>query len=243
MRCQHEASLYDDNAFITLTYDDDNLPDDRSLRVRDFQLFMKRLRKEYGAGIRFYHCGEYGETYGRPHYHACLFNHDFPDKYPWFQSKSGEMVYRSESLEELWPMGICSTGGVTFKSAAYCARYIMKKVTGDMADDHYLDPETGVIRKPEYTTMSRRPGIGKAWFEQFKSDVYPHDFVVMNDQKVRPPKYYDGLYELDHKQSFRKIKARRKANSAQHADNNTPERLKVREKVQDARLSKLHRSL
>lgn len=136
VRCMHEASLYDRNCFITLTYDDDNLPADRSLHYSHFQLFMKRLRKAHGDGIRFYMCGEYGEKKGRPHYHACLFNFNFDDLTLW-QERRGTKLYRSKSLERLWPYGFSTVGGVTFQSAAYVARYIMKKVTGDRAPDHY----------------------------------------------------------------------------------------------------------
>ena len=159
MRCHHEASLYQDNCFITLTYSDEHLPSDKSLHVDHFQKFMKRLRKRFGEGVRYYHCGEYGEKYMRPHYHACLFNFDFPDKKIW-KENNGNRLYISESLSELWPFGFVTIGDVTFESAAYVARYIMKKVNGDLAESHYerVDWDTGEVYhlKPEYTTMSRR---------------------------------------------------------------------------------------
>jgi hypothetical protein len=246
VRCMHEASLYDNNCFITLTFSDQYLPSDMSLDVREFQLFMKRLRKRFGEGIRFYHCGEYGEVYGRPHYHAILFNFDFEDKYVW-SVNNGHRLYRSPSLEEVWPYGHSSIGTVTFESAAYVARYVMKKVTGDDAEEHYkwTDPNTGEVfdRKPEYTTMSRRPGIAKKWYDQFKDDVYPSDFVVVNGKKVKPPKYYDYLYEHEYPSDLEKIKKGRKANAKKFADDNTRERLVVREKCQLAKLANLPRNL
>lgn len=245
MRCYHEASLFEHNCFITLTFNSQHLPEDMSLDVRDWQLFMKKLRKKYGSGIRFFHCGEYGSHKGRPHYHACLFNFDFPDKKLW-QIKNGYPLYRSPSLEELWPYGYSTIGEVTFESAAYVARYIMKKITGEAAEEHYqyVDPETGEIfdRKPEYTTMSRRPGIGKKWFEQFASDVYPSDFVVVNGKKLKPPKYYDGLFEVEDPDAFNKIKGERRKSAKQHIDNNTPERLIIRERVQLNKLARLERN-
>ena len=100
IRCVHEASLHEKNCFITLTFNNEWLPKDGSLDVRDFQLFMKRLRKKYGEGIRFFHCGEYGEKFRRPHYHACLFNFDFPDREIW-SVRRGFELYTSESLAEL----------------------------------------------------------------------------------------------------------------------------------------------
>lgn len=138
IRVVHEASLHERNCFITLTYSDLHLPDDRGLHYDHFQLFMKRLRKKYGDGIRFYMCGEYGDKLGRPHFHACLFNHDFDDKKLWQTTPSGSRLFRSSDLESLWPYGFSSIGDVTFESAAYVARYIMKKVGGDAADEHYM---------------------------------------------------------------------------------------------------------
>ena len=244
VRCTHEASLHQDNCFITLTYNDENLPADKSLHVDHFQKFMKRLRKRFGDGIRFYHCGEYGEKYMRPHYHACLFNFDFPDKKLW-KIVNDQRLYISDALQELWPFGFSTIGSVTFESAAYVARYIMKKVNGEKADSHYerVDLETGEVYKlkPEYTTMSRRPGIAHDWYEKFKSDVFPSDFIVINGKKVKPPRYYDSLYEHEYVSDFDTIKKNRKKNAKKHVENNTFDRLHVREQCQIARLKKLPR--
>lgn len=246
VRMAHEASMHKHNCFITLTYNDQHLPADRSLDVRVFQLFMKRLRKMYGEGIRFFHCGEYGSKYGRPHYHACLFNFDFPDKYLWKASEgSGEPLYVSKSLQELWPFGYSSIGNVTFQSAAYVARYITKKITGDMASAHYeyIDPDTGEIfqRKPEYTTMSRRPGIGSTWIQKYSSDVYRGDFVLINGRKVKPPKFYDKYFEHEYPSDYEIMKRKRVSDGKLRAADQTPERLKVREEVQMHRYRRLKR--
>lgn len=238
IRCVHEASLHDENCFITLTYDNDHLPADGSLRVEDFQKFMKRLRKHYdGKRIRYYHCGEYGDRTNRPHYHAILFGHEFSDKSLFRLSPSGERLYRSPTLEKLWPYGYSTIGNVTFESAAYVARYIMKKVTGELAEEHYQG------RKPEYTTMSRRPGIAAGWYEKYKDDVFPRDEVIMRGQKMRPPKFYDHLYEIDNAEEFAILKARRKAKAKAFSENNTLDRLRVREIVKKSQISKLVRKL
>jgi hypothetical protein len=214
--------MYESNCFITLTISDDGFErlakergysNKHTLDVRDWQLFMKRLRKRYGAGIRFYMCGEYGEQSGRPHYHACIFNFDFPDKELW-SVRDGIQLYRSDSLEELWPYGFSTIGNVTFESAAYVARYIMKKIKGDNADSYYkdrVDPETGEIYsiKPEFTTMSRRPGIGKAWYDMFKADLYPHGYVVMRGAKCKVPRFYDDLLEKEDSKLFDKVRMKR----------------------------------
>ena len=245
MRCMHEANMYEDNCFLTLTYDDDSLPQWGSLRKRDFQLFMKRLRKKFPEKtIRYYHCGEYGEITARPHYHACLFNFDFPDKY-FFTMRRKCHVYKSDTLDELWGQGITEIGNVTFDSAAYVARYIMKKVTGPMAEEHYqvIQEETGEIgeREPEYTTMSRRPGIGKAWWDKFKAEVFPLDEVVINGKVIKPPRYYDNLYEIEDPKGKEAMQATRDANRMR-ADE-TPDRLRVREVCTKERVNRFTREV
>ncbi|AXL15266.1 replication initiator protein [Microviridae sp.] len=239
IRCLHEASLYDDNCFLTLTYSDVNLPIDGSLNKEHFQKFMKRLRKKYprlpGNTIRYFHCGEYGEKLNRPHYHACLFNIDFTDKVLW-KNKNGFKLYTSESLSQLWPYGYCIIGNVTFESAAYVARYIMKKITGDQANDHYQG------RSPEYITMSRRPGIGKAWYDKFKDDLFPHDKCIINGKETTIPKFYYNLLELDDSKLNFLLKAVRKK-QAMGADDATLRRLLVKEQCLEARLTLLERTL
>lgn len=250
IRCMHEASLYSNNCFITLTFSPDALmsrSNPWSLDVRDFQLFMKRLRKKFGEGIRFYHCGEYGEKHGRPHYHACLFNFDFPDKELWSITPSGHRLYISDALSELWPFGFSTIGDVTFESAAYCARYIMKKVNGQFAEEHYqwFDEDTGEIGllKPEYTTMSRRPGIGRFWIDHFIDDVYPRDFVVINGKKCKPPRYYDGVAKLSRPFEFDDVLEARLIKAADNYDNNTQERLDVRYAVCKSKITLLKRTI
>lgn len=220
MRCVHEASLYKDNCFLTLTYSPLNMPLDGSLVPRDYVCFMKRLRRFAARpGIRFFHCGEYGEKFSRPHYHSCIFNYDFSDKVLWKETEQGHRLYRSESLERLWPLGHSVIGDVSFDSAAYVARYVLKKVTGKLAADHYADKSTGVLREPEYVTMSRgckslgTGGIGKAWYDKYKTDIYPDDYAVVRGMKVRPPKFYDGLYEGDNPDDFKRIKCDRVRNA------------------------------
>lgn len=213
VRIMHEAETHRRNCFLTLTYDDDHLPPDRSLRLDDFQRFVKRVRKRYGPGsMRYFHCGEYGALRGRPHYHAAVFGLDWTDsdlpehrrKSSLFSNRGGNPVFTHPALEELWPDGLAVVGALTFESAAYVARYICDKVTGPAAFDHYSG------RTPEYTTMSRRPhGIGKAWLDQFRADVYPRDEVIVRGKPARPPKYYDRLLELDDPNLHRQVRNRR----------------------------------
>lgn len=227
--------MHENNTFITLTYADEFLPENKSLDVREFQLFMKRCRKKYEPKkIRFYACGEYGDSLGRPHYHACLFNHDFEDKKIWQQKKDKEPLFRSSELEELWPYGYSSCGEVTFQSAAYVARYLMKKINGKNAEEHYeFTDQYGEVfnRKPEFTVMSRKPGIGKSWLQQYASDVYPDDFIIINGKRMRPPRFYDTNFQLEDPELIERLKLARKKSLKKHAANNTPERLAVRERI------------
>lgn len=245
VRCLNEASLYGvNNSFVTLTYKDTG----PSLNYRDYQLFMRRLRK-VRTGVRFFMCGEYGETTGRPHFHACLFNCFFDDR-EWFaRGASGFNVYRSPLLERLWPHGHSSIGDVTFESAAYCARYVMKKLTGDGEDSYYniFDPSTGEIwkRLKEFCHMSLKPGIGARWLDKYLSDVYPDGTMIVNGATVFPPKYYDRRFrKLDGDgDAWSAIQLKRERMAKLRFEDSSDERLRVREQVVSARLSFLKRSL
>lgn len=219
---------------------------------------MKRLKvnadRKLGIDaerIRFYMCGEYGETFGRPHYHALLFNFDLPDKQLWKMERENP-IFTSEFLASTWGQGFTSVGAVTFQSAAYVARYVMKKRTGDGAAQHYewIDPETGEVhdRTPEFNEMSRggrggQGGIGSAWFRKYMKDVFPFDEVIINGKPVTPPRYYTNQYELLYPAEAEEVKRRRKARAKLREADNTPDRLRVREKVLEGRLKQLKRTI
>jgi len=246
VRCMHEASLYEQNCFITLTYDDKHLPEDLGLHYSHFQLFMKRLRKYFpDTKIRFYMCGEYGDNYGRPHFHALLFNIDFADKVVHMRTSADSVLYRSAILESLWTYGFSTVGDCTFESAAYVARYVMKKVTGTKAVPHYetLNSDTGEIfqRRSEFNKMSLKPGIGGTWYNKFSSDVFPHDYVVTNGVKTKPPKYYDKLLKRTSVDTFDAVKLQRLVDIDKLLSDNTPARRLVKEQVLNARISVLKR--
>ena len=242
----HEAQTHDHNCFITLTYDQANLPESGSLELPDWQNFAKRARRRLGP-FRFFHCGEYGDETRRPHYHAAIFGLDFQADRKAFSRKRGYRLDTSDTLTDLWSKGFATVGDLTFQSAAYVARYIMKKRTGPQAEQHYdqVDTATGEVTslKPEYTTMSRRPGIGKPWLVKYSKDVYPDDFVISNGKKARPPAFYDSHYEITDPVAHRLLKRKRTLQARKHSANNTPDRLRVREACQEARLRNLPRGL
>lgn len=231
MRCVHEKSMWSDNEFVTLIYDDAHLPPMSSLSKRDMQLFMKRLRKEKGDGIRFYGCGEYGSRTFRPHYHIVLFNCGFRDRKYFKLSESGQRLYASAELSDLWGKGHVLTGDVTFESCAYVARYITKKVLGDDAKSYYeaVTPDGEVVSmQPEFTLMSRRPGIGARWFEKFGSHAYEFDSVIMNGKEVRPPRFYDTRMEVLDAARISELKVKRRRVAMTKRADNTPQRRRVR---------------
>lgn len=238
----HELSI-----FVTLTYDDENLPESGSLIKAHYQSFMKRLRKFHGKPIRFFHCGEYGETTRRPHYHAILFGIDFADKKPHSKNAQGDQIYTSETLAKIWGKGHCWIGSVTDKSAAYVARYIMKKVTGENADKHYetLNLATGEIHRiqSEYVTMSNRPGIGYEWFKRYAKDVFPSDTVITRGKESLPPKYYLRKHAEENPKAEAGIKAKRIKRAKKHSADSTPERLRTRLTVKQSQISQLKRTL
>jgi len=242
----HEKQLHEATSFITLTYAEENLPSGGTLKKKDFQDFLKRLRKHAAKKLSYYYCGEYGERTRRPHFHSLLFGYDFPDQTP--ISRSGDItLYRSDVLQSLWPQGHCSVGALTFESAAYVARYIMKKINGKDAADHYrvVNPDTGEITNllPEYTNMSLKPAIGKNWYRRYHDDVYPSDEVVLRGKQMKPPKYYDRQLELADPTLYLKMKADRKAAALRRSHDSTPARLAVREAVKRAQIKNLHRGL
>lgn len=236
----HEASCHDSSLFLTLTYADEFLPKE-GLRYRDIQLFLKRVRKKFPA--RFFVAGEYGGVTGRAHWHMILFGvPPFPDSVPLRKD-----LVQSAELDKLWGLGQVGIGQVTFQSASYVARYIMDKVTGELAKGHYaqVDQETGEVvgeRVPEFCRMSLKPGIGAGWFSRFGKEVFPSDAVVINGKEYMPPRYYEKLYKRsfssrhEGQTALAEIKAGREFKAYPNRSDNSTQRLKDKEAVASARL-------
>lgn len=200
---------------------------------------MKRLRKNLSPVlIRHFACGEYGEKLGRPHYHACIFGYSFPDRQLYEVNHRGDKLYTSHTLDLAWGKGLATIGELTFESAAYVARYVTKKVTGDRAIEHYG------TKVPEFTLHSKKPGIGQRFFSSFKSDIYPHDEVIVRGQRMRPPKYYDNQLEKSDPESYQRLRQSRSDPRAILREGDASiERMKARERVQQARFKRLPRKV
>jgi len=200
LRCYLEASTHKDNSFITLTYAPKNLPKNSTLVKDDLQRFIKRLRKYLVSHyndkkIRFYAGAEYGsdEHTAHPHYHILLFGHQFEDRYYHGKSNKGHPIFRSPTLEKCWKLGFSSCGDLNFTSAAYAARYIKKKINGDMAEGHYEG------RLPEFQLQSTTPGIGAAWYHANKSTLWETGriFVEGKEKSFRAPRYFERILKKE----------------------------------------------
>ena len=236
IRIMHEAQMHERNCFVTLTYDDEHVPSDMSLQVSHWQKFAKRLRKKCGR-FRFYHCGEYGPATLRPHYHAAVFGLDFREDRVVHKHEKGYPLFVSEKLSRVWGQGFAVIGNLTPETARYVAKYVTKKCNGKLAGEDGIysrvDPRTGEYWevKPEYSTMSRRPGVGARFYEKYGSDLRRDGFVPVAGRKKRMPRYYDGKHEEVDPDSFRRAQARRKKFFMRKRGDYTTERLRVKEEV------------
>lgn len=211
-RIMHESKMHKKNAFVTLTFNNENLPSTKSINKKELQLWIKNLRKKYGKGVRYYAVGEYGEKDKRPHYHACLFNIDVSDKTyhtdsignPYNPRKN--KLHTSKKLESTWKKGFVSVGELTYDSAAYVAGYVQKKITGKQAKKKYGE------KTPPFSLMSRMPGIGKTYYEKYKKDIFSVDGVVVNNVLSKPASYYDYLLKKEDPQKLKEIKNVRLSN-------------------------------
>lgn len=267
-RAMHEAKSHDSNCFITLTYSDSELPADRSLVKDHFTRFMKRLRKSvHPHRIKYFHCGEYSPKRERligpskihpdlipegqrPHYHALIFGYDFPDKTLW-SVRDDVHIYTSDRLTNLWGKGFCTVGNLTFESAAYVARYSLKKINGPLEQKpcpttglrpyERVHPITFEILEVEKEFVSMSNGIGLDFYLSYTDDMYPRDTMVVNGYDRRPPRYYDNKYDEEFPDEMEDIRKKRVDRMRRYAHDNTTPRLKAREKVKEAQLKMLKR--
>lgn len=267
IRCVLETKLWEQNYFVTLTYSEDTVPyhpvpvciDEetgeagyrQTLKKEDMVKFMKDLRSHHKYhfnhdNIRFYMCGEYGSTTERPHYHVLLFNCPLFDLKPLFVNKQHQQVYRSEYLEKIWGKGIVSVGEITYESRAYTRRYILKK-------QHINNVKEGQL--PEYTNMSRKPGIGADYYKQHKDEIYKNDEITIKKAlsraiNTKPPEYFDRLYEKEEEQHLSEIKKKRRERAQEARERqqrNTTlspmQQLEVKERNYAKRIATLKRGL
>jgi len=261
IRIVHESYLHLDhegNCFVTLTYRDPDkctkqeyldgyfIPTNYSLRPNDVQKFIRALRKSEATKaekekrainkIRYFYCGEYGDENQRPHYHICLFNHQFNDQTLW-KDDEGFYTYTSKELEKLWPWGFSTVQALNFETAAYCAKYSLKKITGEKAKEHYLRcDENGEAFwiLPEYIRMStgrNKPcGLGAGFYEKFTDDIFPSDEIPVPGKGVirKVPRYYQNILQTNDPAMLEQIKKLRQIFHKAHKADFTPDRLRAK---------------
>lgn len=232
IRLEHEAKLHPDAIFLTLTYDDENLPHGGSLfhdHISDFvrALRQKLKRKRIEATIRYFGVGEYGGELGRPHYHVILFGWFPPDvrlayvkrnfsRYsPEFQAMFGAegiKHYSSDIISSVWAKGMAHFSTVSPATMQYVTKFHIDKVTGDKAVDFYQSSIGDEVYslEPETARMSRMPGLGTGWIEKYWRDVYPRGHLITrNGVPFAPPKFYDRWLEDNKPEVFESVKAKR----------------------------------
>lgn len=237
-----------------------------TLVPEDLQKFLKRLRinfkRKYGfpsdnsPGVRFFACGEYGSKNKRPHYHLCLFNCPLPDLEVEGHNFRGDVYYSSEFVNDSWSdkngdsIGFVTIGELNFDTCAYVARYMMKKHKGQTADyykNHHI--------APEFSRMSLKPGIARLYFDKNSGKIYEYDQIIITGsdgkaKRVRPPRYYDHLYDIFSPEDLKRVKAKR-IESGKNARKQIEERtslkrtdyLKVSEENLLSRIKSLQRNL
>lgn len=246
-----ELEYHDVAWFVTLTYDNNHVPlsyygDPASGEAlpamtvckRDFQLFMKRLRKAYPDDkIRYYCCSEYGPETQRPHYHCILYGLHLDDveehRRPELRVRRGHKYFQSLKLESCWsadipserlfagkPIHTCAdednprlignviVAPVTWETCAYCARYVTKKLSGE-ASEFY----TNFNIEPPFSLMSRKPGLARQWYDDHPG-VMDYEYINVSTpeggRKFRPPKYYNKLYDIDYPEKSAELRETRK---------------------------------
>lgn len=230
-----EGQLWEQNWFVTLTYNEDNVPkteeiitskgysftDDEetwggTLLPKDIETFMNTLRqimkRDYNQiGIRYMLCGEYGGTTQRPHYHIIFFNLNLPLE-TFYNPRviNKEIYYQNTILERAWTKGISNISEATWNNIAYTARYITKKINGENSEEHYAS--LGQEHK-EFFRASNRPGIGFGYYEKNKNKIYERDQIIIKNKAgivpCKPPKYFDRLYEKEFPEKWKEIKRQR----------------------------------
>jgi hypothetical protein len=197
LRCRHEMAMHDENCFITLTYNEDKLPS--FLIVKDyFQKFIKKLRKKVRKKVKYIVSHEYGGRTGRPHHHAILFGWTPPNQSYLMKAPSGEPLFVSQTLENLWTddkresLGYHSIGEANEKTAFYIASYALKSCIHTI-----YDPDTNTpVTVSDTMNVSTRPAIGREFFlEHYKSIIEKEKYL---------PRYYVKLLEKELPYEFEK---------------------------------------
>ncbi len=267
IRIVHESYLHRDthgNSWLTLTYRDPGectdqqfkdghyIPADYSLHPSHVSKFIRTLRDaNKDHKIRYFYCGEYGDQNWRPHYHICLFNHQFHDQ-QLFKDDEGFYTYTSPILDKLWPYGFSTVAELNYETVAYTAGYAAKKITGQRAIEHYLrcdEHGEAYWLLPEYIRMStgrKKPcGLGAEYYAEFKKDIFPSDETPVPGHGTVQlvPRYYTEILTKEDPATLELVKDLRQTFIKAHRADYTPERLRDKYICARAKANTLKRNL
>lgn len=183
-RCVLHASLYEDNCFLTLTYDETRKDYDNGFHYVHIQKFKKRLRqfvqRTLGKRIAIFNVHEYGKN-GKSHWHLIVFGF-YPEDAVLFTKRNGIPYYTSELVTQLWPFGHHTIGDVNEASSMYQAHYMEKDFK------HF---NVGTKKKAH----SKHSGIGRPYFLKHYSQILRLGFVPINGKRLPVPRYFEKLAE------------------------------------------------
>jgi len=252
IRAEHERQMYDEaghpSSFITLTYDDANLPF-HGLKKADAQAVVRKIQKwsrleNHGHKLRYLIAGEYGDKFGRAHYHLVLFGTSFrQDRVPHYKS-NGRQYYTSETLTRLWGKGHADLCDLDHNRCQYAVKYALEEVKGKAAPAHYsFQTKTGSHQRArEFVCASNRPGLGYSWFVKYRADIFPRDELIHNGKRLPVPGYYFKLLERLHPDLYLEVKAKRvsygEANDPRNDPEQHPKRRTARFNVHSARANR-----
>lgn len=181
-RCVLHASVYKENCFLTLTYDEKKEGYHNDFHYADIQKFKKRTRqyfaRNFKSRIEMFNVHEYGKN-GKKHWHLIMFGGDFSDK-TLYTTRNEIPYFVSETLKRLWPFGHHTIGDVTEASAMYQAQYMEK----DFKNYNVAN---------EKKSHSKHSGLGRPYFEKHYRQILRLGYVPFNGRKLPVPRYFQRL--------------------------------------------------
>jgi len=243
-RGYYELLNWSQNWFVTFTYNDKHLPKNRSLSKKEFQKFIKTLKKNFGSSkenpVRQIYCGEYGEKTKRPHYHAIFFNLNLDDLVEKRLSDQGHLCYTSETLTKLWGKGDVEISEATPATIAYLFKYILKKKSRKEKQKPLSIEHDGITYdvEHEFIEASRNPGIGahlrqsqsiRKGFLSLDGKIKALPKYFLEYLKTTDPRYYEELKNQRHDHAVSRTKLSQKEQSRLNATLQSFQKLKKRD--------------
>lgn len=247
LRYEHELLAWDGVAsFLTLTYRPDLRPKSYTEWQHYIRAFRKNVVREFGT-YRAPGCAERGDQGGAPHQHVIHYGQAYPDREPVSKSRSGRVLYRSATLERLWPYGYAVIGDVTPESIRYVCRYSTKKMTGHVGIGEMHDglrmyrDENGVLDPlpVAFPIHVQRPSLGANFVADFGAQLESGIFGRGGVVQPTPRQYVREVAKVDPDRAERLLLKRAEAAAAaRDVREESLQRCEVRDEVLRARLGR-----